>query len=94
MVNLPFEEKNIGENVFLRTFDPGLESEELKWHIDLEDRWVSAVEKTDWKLQFDNELPIEILETIFIPAGVWHRLIKGNQQLEIKVIKSLPNIDI
>lgn len=94
MVNLPFEEKNLGENIFLRKFDPGLESDELKWHVDLEDRWVSPVEKTDWKLQFDNKLPEEILGTIFIPAGVWHRLIKGNQYLEIKVIKSLPNLDI
>ena len=47
MVNLPFEEKGLGENVFLRLFDPQLETNELKWHIDLEDRIIQVVENTE-----------------------------------------------
>lgn len=94
MVNLPFEEKDLGENVFLRLFDPQLETDELKWHTDLEDRIIRVVENTDWKFQFDNQLPIPFSGEIFVPAGVWHRLIKGNGQLKIKVTKLLPYEDI
>ena len=94
MVNLPFEEKDLGENVFLRLFDPQLETNELKWHTDLEDRIIKVVENTDWKFQFDNQLPIPFSGEIFVPAGVWHRLIKGNGQLKIKVTKLLSYEDI
>lgn len=94
MVNLPFEEKDLGENVFLRLFDPQLETNELKWHIDLEDRIIQVVENTDWKFQFDNQLPIAFSGEIFVPAGVWHRLIKGKGQLKLKVTKLLPFEDI
>jgi hypothetical protein len=94
LVNLPFEEKGLGENIFLRLFDPQLETNELKWHIDLEDRIIQVVENTDWKFQFDNQLPISFSGEIFVPAGVWHRLIKGNGQLKIKVTKLLPYKDI
>ena len=78
----------------MRVFYPELETEDLKWHIDLEDRVIRVVENTDWKFQFDNQLPIPFSGEIFVPAGVWHRLIKGNGQLKIKVTKLIPLEDI
>jgi hypothetical protein len=45
------------------------------------------VHKTDWKLQLDNELPIQIKSTIRISKGTWHRLIKGTGDLSIIVEK-------
>ena len=94
MVEFPFEEEKVSDNVFMRVFYPELETEDLKWHIDLEDRVIRVVENTDWKFQFDNQLPISFSGEIFIPAGVWHRLIKGNGQLKIKVTKLIPYEDI
>jgi hypothetical protein len=94
LVNLPFKEEKLEENVFLRLFDPELESNELKWHIDLEDRLIEVEEMTDWEFQFDNQLPIPIYGKIFIPAGIWHRLIKGKSKLKLKVTKLLLSNDI
>lgn len=94
MVEFPFEEEKVSDNVFMRVFYPELETEDLKWHIDLEDRVIRVVENTDWKFQFDNQLPISFSGEIFVPAGVWHRLIKGNGQLKIKVTKLIPYGDI
>ena len=94
MVEFPFKEEKVSDNVFMRVFYPELETEDLKWHIDLEDRVIRVVENTDWKFQFDNQLPIPFSGEIFVPAGVWHRLIKGNGQLKIKVTKLLPYEDI
>ncbi len=94
MVEFPFKEEKVSDNVFMRVFYPELETEDLKWHIDLEDRVIRVVENTDWKFQFDNQLPITFSGEIFVPAGVWHRLIKGNGQLKIKVTKLLPYEDI
>jgi hypothetical protein len=94
LVEFPFKEEKVSDNVFMRVFYPELETEDLKWHIDLEDRVIRVVENTDWKFQFDNQLPITFSGEIFVPAGVWHRLIKGNGQLKIKVTKLLPYEDI
>jgi hypothetical protein len=94
LVEFPFKEEKVSDNVFMRVFYPELETEDLKWHIDLEDRVIRVVENTDWKFQFDNQLPIPFSGEIFVPAGVWHRLIKGNGQLKIKVTKLLPYEDI
>ena len=37
--------------------------------------------------QFDNDLPVEINKKIFIPKGVIHRIIKGNEDLKLKITK-------
>jgi hypothetical protein len=38
-------------------------------------------------IQLDNELPMKIEGEVFIPMGIYHRLIKGTEDLKIKVIK-------
>ena len=84
---LPFKEEKISENTFIRTFFQDVDSGELYWHRDREDRIIESIEKTDWKIQLDNELPININDKIFIPKGVYHRLIKGKGDLKIKLTK-------
>jgi len=88
LVTFPFEEKQLAENVFLRCFDPNLENDELKWHIDKEDRLIEPEEKTDWKIQLDNQLPTSMNESISIPKHMYHRLIKGTGNLKLKIHKS------
>jgi len=39
------------------------------------------------KVQLDNELPKVITGSIFIPMGVYHRVIKGTGNLKIKLKK-------
>jgi hypothetical protein len=86
-MTLPFKEEKISENTFIRTFYQDVESGELTWHRDREDRIIEPIEENDWKFQLDNELPIKIEGKVFIPKGVYHRIIKGTGDLKIKLQK-------
>lgn len=79
---LPFYEK--GE---IRTFSKDVDSDELKWHRDREDRLVTPMEKNDWMFQRDNQLPQPIEGEIRVPKGEWHRVIKGTTDLVVRVQK-------
>ncbi len=84
---LPFIEEKIGENLFIRTFKQETDSGEMVWHRDFEDRIIESIEDTNWGFQLDNQLPIQLKKQIYIPKGVYHRLIKGNGDLKIKLQK-------
>lgn len=86
-MNLPFKETKLNNNTFIREFNQETDSGEFMWHRDYEDRIIESIGVTDWKIQIDNELPKKIEGKIFIPRGVYHRLIKGNGNLEIKLEK-------
>lgn len=83
----PFVEHLLSDHVYIRTFSVDTPEEELKWHWDEEDRIISPIRKTDWLFQFDNKLPQSIDSEIFIPKGEFHRIIKGTDDLIIKVTK-------
>ena len=87
MNEFPFEEIKVEVNVFIRTFYNDVESGDLVWHRDREDRMIESIEKTNWTIQLDNQLPKEINSPTFIPMGVYHRLIKGDGDLKLKIIK-------
>lgn len=82
----PFKQEIIS-NKLIRTFSSEVQSEELKWHYDLKDRVVKVLEGDDWKLQMDDELPEKLtpLKEYFIPKGVYHRVIKGENNLIIEI---------
>ena len=84
---LPFQENKISDNTFIRVFSQDTDSGEYAWHRDREDRIIESIETTDWKIQIDNELPKVIEGEVFIPMGVYHRLIKGTNDLKIKLVK-------
>ena len=71
----------------IRIFPKNVESEELKWHRDREDRTVIPVEKNDWFFQRENCLPEPIDKEINVAKGEWHRVIKGTTDLKVRVIK-------
>jgi len=83
---LPFaqEEKN---GIKIRLFKESINSGELKWHFDKQDRKVKVVKSNNWMLQMDNDIPKPLKEgqTIFIPKGVYHRVIKGQGDLIVKI---------
>ena len=86
---LPFEESWISDKISLRTFSPDIMDEELKWHVDMEDRIVEVLNENDWEFQFDNQLPIRMDGTIEIKMGEWHRIIKGSTPLNVKITRSV-----
>jgi len=83
---LPFKEDQISDNTFIRVFNNS-DSGEFHWHRDREDRIIESINDTNWLIQLDNELPKLIKGEIFIPIGVYHRLIKGTGDLKIKLKK-------
>lgn len=87
----PFSEIKIKEDVYERIFDEDVDPEELKWHRDAEDRIVKSVFETNWKIQIDNELPKSLSQEVFIPKGIYHRLIKGSGDLVVTVQKQISN---
>jgi len=89
MVDFPFTERKLEETVYERTFKDDLFDSDLLWHWDEEDREVTVLHETDWLFQFDNMLPQPMTGEIKIPKGVWHRVIKGNGDLIIKVKKNI-----
>ena len=88
VTELPFDQE-IKEGHKYRTFNSNIESDELKWHFDEQDRKVTVIESDGWIFQMDNELPITLKEgdELFIPKGVYHRVIKGNGDLKIKILE-------
>ncbi len=86
-MSLPYKETKIVDNTFIREFKQDTDSGEFVWHRDREDRVVESIEETDWMVQIDNELPKSLNDKVFIPMGVYHRVIKGTGNLKIKLQK-------
>ena len=84
---LPFQETKLRDNEFIRLFSQDTDSGDYMWHRDREDRVVESIGETDWMIQIDNELP-KVIDKVFIPMGVYHRVIKGTGDLKIKLIKN------
>jgi alkylated DNA nucleotide flippase Atl1 len=80
----PYTDDSQGDTI-TRTFDESIDPIELMWHRDLNDRTVIATHITDWKVQFDNQLPAVIKDSIFIPKMAWHRVIKGTGALTVNI---------
>ena len=85
-MEFPFEQVEI-DNKKIRTFSPDVDDYELKWHQDLNDRKVTILEGGGWQFQMENELPVKLLKSgqIHIPKFVWHRVIKGPDQLVVEI---------
>jgi hypothetical protein len=85
-MDFPFEE-NIKNGYHIRKFSDGIDNSELVWHRDKEDRIVESIGNTDWMIQMDNELPVSLNQIIFIPKETYHRVLKGNGDLIVKIKK-------
>lgn len=86
-IKFPFSESIESKNISIRTFKSDTDENLLVWHRDREDRIVEATHQTDWLVQIDNQLPQSLNSEVFIPKGIYHRVIKGTGDLEIKVQK-------
>jgi len=93
-MSLPFKEVLLESNTqyvkVLREFSKDLNSEELNWHRDKEDRLVEVKKGNGWYLQMENEIPVLMSEGLKfrIPKYTWHRIINKNRaNLVIEVRK-------
>ncbi len=86
----PYKDIEIGDNYVVREFDENIDPIELMWHRDNEDRVVEVLNTTDWKFQYDNQLPIPLKENVSLKIARhdWHRVIKGTGNLKLKITKS------
>jgi hypothetical protein len=70
-----------------RKFTQDIDEEELVWHRDRNDRQVEVLGDTDWQFQFEDSIPQQLQDTIFIPKDTYHRLIKGTGNLGIRILE-------
>jgi quercetin dioxygenase-like cupin family protein len=75
------------ENYKIRTFSEDVSEDELIWHRDKNDREITVIEGSGWKLQMDNKLPEDLQKGKLynINKMEFHRLIKGEDTLKIKI---------
>jgi hypothetical protein len=84
----PYKDLEVTDKYIIREFNENIDPIELKWHRDNEDRTIEILGDTNWKIQLDNQLPTSLNESIFIPRHMFHRVIKGNGTLKLKIYKS------
>ncbi len=84
----PYQNLSVTKNCIVRSFSSDVDPDELKWHQDDEDRLIIVLESgKGWGFQYDNELPyeLEVGDILFILRHEWHRVIKGEGDLVIKI---------
>lgn len=83
----PYIDIEVTDKYIIREFNENIDPIELMWHRDDEDRTIEILEDTDWKVQLDNELPTLLNQPILIERHQWHRVIKGDGNLRLKIHK-------
>lgn len=84
----PYKDLETTDEYIIREFNENIDPIELKWHRDLHDRVVEIIGETNWQVQLENQLPTNLNKPIFIPKGEWHRLIKGDGTLKVKIYEN------
>jgi len=85
-MGLPFKQKKKG-GLLIREFSKNVDSDELVWHRDREDRLVKVRSGTGWMLQLENMLPKLLMPGVsyVIPKNTYHRVIKGSESLVVEI---------
>jgi len=83
----PYIDIEVTDKYIIREFNENIDPIELLWHRDDEDRTVEILGETNWGVQLDNELPTSLTQPIFIKRHQWHRVIKGDGNLRLKIYK-------
>ena len=83
----PYIDIEVTDKYIIREFSENIDPIELMWHRDFTDRTLEIIGETDWKIQLDDKLPVLLENHIFIPALIWHRVIKGTGTLKLKIYK-------
>jgi hypothetical protein len=91
----PYNDVRINKGTLLREFNSRVDDIEYTWHRDEDDRIIEVFSGAGWQLQLDNQLPV-LLESGYeyhVPAGVWHRLHKGFDNLTVLISEGKKKAD-
>lgn len=82
-----YTQEKLSQNKFKRIFSVDVDSNELQWHRDANNRLVEVIQGGDWKFQIEDELPMTLTDnmTLYISKEVYHRVIKGSDDLIILI---------
>jgi len=82
-----YTQEKITKNSFKRVLSCDVETDELVWHRDKQNRLVEIIQAGGWKFQSEDELPISLSDgmKIYIPKYSFHRVIKGSEDLIILI---------
>ena len=86
----PYKDIEVTDAYIIREFDQNIDPIELMWHRDDEDRLIEIINPgNSWKFQYENELPLDLESqmSFVILKHMWHRVIKGKENLLIKIHK-------
>ena len=86
----PYIDLETSTDYIVREFGDDIDPIELMWHRDDEDRLVEILEVGQgWQFQYDEELPLDLKPTMSfnIQRHQWHRVIKGEGKLVLKIQK-------
>ena len=87
----PYTDLEVTDEYIIREFGSDIDPIELMWHRDNEDRMVEVLECGEgWGFQFDDGLPFDLEPntSIFILRHDWHRVVKGEGTLLLKIHKT------
>ena len=86
MVN-PYVDQNTSNQTWQRIFSASVPDSQLVWHRDHKSRLVTVKSGQGWQIQMDNQLPVplQVGSTHEIPAQVYHRIIRGVDDLIIEI---------
>jgi len=75
----------------IRLFHVSDDNKEFVWHRDKEDREIEILEGDGWQFQPDNALPFLMKPGLKfkIKAGEYHRIIKGINDLKIRIYRKI-----
>lgn len=81
--------KHITQEGITRIFNTKINNDELEWHRDKRTRFVKVLDGEGWKIQFDKELPKDIIPgtTIHINKNSYHRMLKGRTDLVVRIVE-------
>ena len=83
----PYNDIEVTDKYIIREFNENIDPIELMWHRDDESRTIEILNETNWQFQLENCLPTSLKNRIFIPRHEWHRVIKGDGNLKLKIYK-------
>jgi hypothetical protein len=86
----PYKNIEVTNEYIIREFDQNIDPIELMWHRDNEDRLIEIINPgNSWKFQYENKLPLDLESqmSFVILKHMWHRVIKGKENLLIKIHK-------
>lgn len=85
-----WQQTHISAHTFERVFSCEVSDVELVWHRDHLPRHITVCEGSGWQFQLDNQLPRELNvgDQFEMTAQVYHRLIKGDTDLKLRICES------